>query len=532
METQIVLQGNARYAWHTYKNISFIGYFFDANNQLYTNLQAAEYIYMLMQKQSFSDIAPSIHGLFSIVCVESASIFVVTDRINFFPVFYYINKSNIYISDYWWRCVEQKQCFNPYTQVYPEFLSAGFVLHNNTLDADIYRTQAGEICSINERMQVHTDLYYQFIPGNFLSDSYPSLLAKTEYVFGEVEQRLVTYLNNRMAIVPLSGGYDSRLIACMLKRAKYPHVLCVTYGKQNKEVAVSKQVAEVLGFSWIFVDYDEVDVNYLQDSVFSAYAQYAGNGCVMPYLQEYFALQYLHNKQLIPKDSVFLPGHTGDFIAGSYVCKTVKTSCGSAKIPQYLQANYFANMHMTKQQKHIIAQRLQNTNTSWISHNGYYPSLETWDVQEKISKYTFHSSVVFPFFGYDVYFPLWDRHLVDFFAHIPYEYREHKKLYDEFAEEAMFKPLQVHFVNDFNKTSLWDIRVQNLKDTIRYVFPWKMQLYRITRADWIHYAHITKPMQQIIRTKTGKPLRQFKNFNAVISRWFLLFVEDSITKNK
>src|SRR5690606_7417167 len=106
----------------------------------------------------------------------------------------------------------------------------------------------------------------------------------------------------------------------LLKNAGYEKVICFTYGRPNRESELSQMVAEKLGYQWIFVDYRKIDIKgYLHDPVFQDYYRYAGNNYTMPYLQEYFAVKYLKDNKLVPDDSVFIPGHGGDFLAGGHV---------------------------------------------------------------------------------------------------------------------------------------------------------------------------------------------------------------------
>ncbi len=81
-------------------------------------------------------------------------------------------------------------------------------------------------------------------------------------------------------------------------------------------------VADSLGFQWIPVVYTEKMVEgYMQDDAFYDYVRYTSNWVSMFFMQEYFAIRYLKEQQLIPEDSVFIPGHSADFFAGSQFLK-------------------------------------------------------------------------------------------------------------------------------------------------------------------------------------------------------------------
>ena len=61
---------------------------------------------------------------------------------------------------------------------------------------------------------------------------------------------------NPPQLIRLSGGNDSRLIACLCKKFGLDNVTCFTYGREDSfEVAISKKVASALGYMWYFVEY-------------------------------------------------------------------------------------------------------------------------------------------------------------------------------------------------------------------------------------------------------------------------------------
>ena len=66
-------------------------------------------------------------------------------------------------------------------------------------------------------------------------------------------QRMLGSLKkNQPLLIPLSGGYDSRLIACLCKKSGLENVTCFTYGREDSfEVAISKKVASALGYKCI-----------------------------------------------------------------------------------------------------------------------------------------------------------------------------------------------------------------------------------------------------------------------------------------
>jgi asparagine synthase (glutamine-hydrolysing) len=70
------------------------------------------------------------------------------------------------------------------------------------------------------------------------------------------------------------------------------------------------------------VEYNREKIhNYLSDKTFAEYYPYASRATSMFFMQEYFAVKHLKENKLIPDDSVFIPGHSGDFLGGSQLNK-------------------------------------------------------------------------------------------------------------------------------------------------------------------------------------------------------------------
>ncbi|HON52888.1 MAG TPA: asparagine synthase C-terminal domain-containing protein [Bacteroidales bacterium] len=527
MKHIINLKGNKAYSWYSHENVLCIGYFFDTSHTLFSDFEAAKAIIDMRKTMSFEDILSHIQGIFTIIEISDNHISIITDSINYFPVFYLYYNQIWHITDSWNTLIETKSEININTQALIEYECAGFVLDNQTLDRNILKTKAWEQLTITEKGEYIRTKTGNFLPKSFLFEPIEQLQQKAYNVYNNVSKRLIDFLQNRTAVVPLSGGFDSRLIVSLLYAAQYKNVICFTYGKMNHEVPLSKQVAETLGYPWYFIDYTTIQLESLENSDIQTYLQSAAQGYSMPYLQEYYAVKELIRKQLIPSDSVFLPGHSGDYLGGSYINKTIEAQLIFEEIPAHIESKYFYFKKKSRYEKIHLQERIALTldkNKHTIIQNKYNPIIEDWDIQEKLSKFIFHSSYVFNYFGYQHYFPLWDSELVNFYRKVPYEYRKNKILYDIVAEQYYFKPQHISFQNNELIVKKHDILFQKIKDSIRYFFPWRIVLQRMIQADWMHYAYITKDMQLFIQQKTGKSFTHFKTFNAIICKWYSLII--------
>ncbi len=514
----IKLTGNSAFHWTKTENAMFIGYCFDEKNLLLTDFKAIDYI-LDNHKDGFTA-----NGIYSLIYFQEDKLEILTDNINFFPIFFSYIKNTWLVSDSWYKIVREKETFMPNKDSETEFLSAGFVLENDTLDLSIKKTRAGEKIILSATGEFESKPYWFFIPESQISGDLNELIDLATTNINQAAKRMIKFLNGRTAVLPLSGGFDSRLIACMLKSQNYEDVICFTYGKLNPEVEISKKVAHNLGYKWYFVDYakNNNDDFYKTDD-FIKYIELAGNGYSMPYLQEYFAVKELKDKNIIPENSVFLPGHSGDFLGGSYIEKTVKTEIQNTYLAKYISQKYFT--FSIPKNKSLLENRINASISDYPAKNNvspkYNPYIEDWDIKEKLAKFIFHSSTVFNHFGYQHYFPLWDKHIILFFRNISFELREKKVLYDKVLTLKYFKPLNVFFeAKELSKSNTYK-KYQKIKDKTRNLFPWKYVLARMKKHDWMNYSRYCETLEDDMKKHGYKKLKRYKFFNVVICKWYL-----------
>ncbi len=520
---EFYLLANNPYKWTYSDNAYFIGYVVDNDN-------------VFRQNAAIDKITSSDHkinsGIYSFIKVRNDKVLISNDINNYFPVFcYYKSGSGWIICDSFEKILQFKD-FEINHDIVPAFETAGFVPDKFTLDKKIIKSRAGYKLILQNDGNFYYQGDYYWITKNFYDRSFNQLLELTNKEIFESGERMIRFLNGRMAVVPLSGGFDSRLIACLLKKFAYKNVICFTYGKYTHETCLSKKVAETLGFKWYFIDYTQLNYSgYTKDETFLRYASDYANGYCMPYLQEYFAVKYLKENNIIDEDAVFLPGHSGDYLGGSYVNKTALTDKTDFKLANHLAEKYFyfrkKNHKEHSQIRQIISETLKEYKSfeNIVIDGKFNQTVEDWDIKEKLAKFIVRSCFVFTFFGYEHYLLYWDINLLNYFRKIPFKYRENKKLYDKCLIQKFFVSEQIYFGEKEIKSGRLKLYYQKFKDNIRYFFPWKIVLVKMKKFDWMNYYVFTRDMNEEIFSETGKYLKNFKTFNAVICRWYLLILK-------
>jgi asparagine synthase (glutamine-hydrolysing) len=244
-----------------------------------------------------------------------------------------------------------------------------------------------------------------------------------------------------LAVVPLSGGNDSRVVLSMLKRLGYDNVVTFTYGRRaNWESQVSQAVAEQLGFPWHFVPYTRRKwYEWWESTERHAFCKLADGLSSLPHPQDFPATWELQRSGLLPDDAVFIPGHGGDSLTGG-------------RIP----SSWMQREHVTGSE---LAQAIFRKNFRLWPSSGcaYRPEMlerirraadvqdrtdvrtavsrfDRWDWRERQSKYINNSVRVYEFWGYDWRLPLWDDALIDFWSGIPDPLRIGRNLYVRYCE--------------------------------------------------------------------------------------------------
>lgn len=386
------------------------------------------------------------NGFWGLVKKEVNLILIIADRLRSYPLFYGIADNIAYVSDdaYW---VKEKTKDKEFDEISKnEFLLTGYVTGCDTLYKNVKQIQAGEILSINfnkeNNFKVSSSKYYSFIHDNYFRNlSREQLLQEHELVLLESIDRLTKYANGRTIVVPLSGGYDSRLIVTTLKKLNYNKVITFTFGKiNNPESLVSKEIAKKLDYKWIFISYDNEKSNIWYNSVERKnFSSYGDNLSTILPDREWPAVWELKKQNLIPKDSVFAPGHSGDFISGGH-------------IPQKLYRENVTKEQFVEEilKKHYVMWNWKGVKEKWISdfsnkiikctelnlfdkkdYNAN--SYEKWNYQENQIKRMINSVKIYDFFEYEYWLPLWDYKYMNFWCKVPLNYRINKNLYNEYV---------------------------------------------------------------------------------------------------
>jgi asparagine synthase (glutamine-hydrolysing) len=415
--------------------------------------QLAERVNASPDLDSWRSLVSRLNGCFALVTSRRGLQAAAVDRVRTIPLFFAVRGADAWLTDDapWLRGVLGQRERN--TLAEEEFALTGYVTGRDTLDCNIHQITAGCVADFSRPAGSPPAIarYYRFHHTELTTAPHARLIEDLVGVHERVFRRLVRSVDDRTIVVPMSGGYDSRLIGVSLRDLGCRKVICYSYGVPgNWESKISRELAEYLGFPWLFVPYSgERWTAWSRTPEFERYLDWAGALASEPHLQDWPAVRTLKLEQRVPPDSVFVPGHSGDFLAGSHVPKWFVDTPEITRerlVDTILRAHYSLWEWPRGERERLreaFAGRIEAivgpiTRSTPEEAADLY---EWWDLEERQAKFICNSVRVYESFGFDWRLPLFDAELMDFWSHIPVELRTSRALYFEFVKDRQQLPI-------------------------------------------------------------------------------------------
>ncbi|MFT4414435.1 asparagine synthase-related protein [Fredinandcohnia humi] len=366
-------------------------------------------------------------GNFAFIYQTPEYTFAACDRKRSIPLFYWKNGENWIISD---RILPQKAPLDETAVM--EFLLTGYAANEKTLYKNVCQIEAGQALLFEaDSFEKHQYFRYYHSPEQIDLETASKQL---EDVFHRVFKRLHERLKDKHVMIPLSGGYDSRIIALLLKEYGVQNISSFTYGRlENNEARKSKEIADKLGIDWTFYEYSRNDwKKWYESADWKQYADFGTNASVMAHLQDWPAVSQLA-KQADTK-YVFMPGHSGDFVAGSHLMYelTIDKEYTIDEVVERIMGKHHRLWETHDSSKSNVISEIKSSLAGLPYQNREQASalFEYWDWKERQAKFIINSVRVYEYYDHEWEIPLWDDELMNFFLTIPVDLRFKKYLYD------------------------------------------------------------------------------------------------------
>jgi asparagine synthase (glutamine-hydrolysing) len=428
-------------SWYSANGVYVKGYFFHGG-QLFTGNSATVCFVDVKNFADFRRVVQDLNGSFAVVIRLNGQILAAVDRLRSIPLFYSDEKEFV-ISDSGRAVYDGLVDKEINKDSGEEFVLVGYTIGNETLIRGVHQLQAGQMLQASDGA-CHASYYYRHEHHAFWSKGEEEYFDNLDEVTGRVFERLVESCAGRPIVVPLSGGYDSRFIAAMLKRRGVEDVICFTYGSEDSfEVEISRNVAKKLGYEWHFVNYTKEKWRDCFDDV--DFVEYASNLSSLPNLQDYIAIKELNRDNILPKNAVFIPGYCGDLLGGSYVPYELLIgrweSLKREGLPSFILRKNFGIERKDNAGENLLRRISDNMiNSSADEETERFVSAnEEFFTRHKVAKYVVNALRSIEYFGYEWRMPLWDNELVEYFYRVPVTDRLHDKLYDRYLHNRVFR---------------------------------------------------------------------------------------------
>jgi len=511
----ILLTQESGYKWFHKEGISVKGYIISQQGESLREELLVEYFSKINSFEQFQAALKNANGLFSVIIKKDTTIWTAVDIIRSFPLFYYHHDRTLFISDHPDNFTQEIP-FSLDEESAILFKYSGYVPGKKTLWKDVFQIQAGE-CIEGKEDSVECLFYFNYLTNHFPEKSFEEWKAHLRNVLDNVGTRLIKTLNNRPVILPLTGGLDSRLIAYWLKKHQYHNVHCITYGKKDTpERANAECVAKQLGFNWQFIEHaDYYREPFLTTEHFARYNNYFTKYVSIPFMQEYFPTIFIKENAQLAKSAVFIPGHSGDSIAGSHLREYMNKKMFSPS--EYIVSRHF-NFHCPKRKELRVIRKYIREQHKPVESFSSFLQFENWILKERQAKYIANSSHNWDFCGNEFLLPLWDFELVDFFRSVPFEYKLEKMLYREVLSE-LFDEYSIHFKDSDTTLSKSFTRKVELRKTLKQIFPSLNRFNNIWLAD---NSNLRIVYQEFLDDMGGvASIKDFSNRGGIPAMWYL-----------
>jgi asparagine synthase (glutamine-hydrolysing) len=401
--------------------------------------------------KDFSNFLSNIRGHYSFIFYKDNVLIAVVDKICTIPLFYTETSDCIIIGNNA-AVIKNNISLNNNnldSSSVLEILMSGYTIGSKTIYRSMRQITAGEYVCLHSG-HIYTEYYHTYSPWKVNLRSKSSLKRELTDVLLDVMEKLSLSIKGKQVIVPLSAGYDSRLVASGLKNAGVEDVLCISYGRENSfEVLTAKKIARRLGYEFKHISYNSDYVrNYFRSKEFNKFNDYFDRYSSVEFIQDNLAVSFLHEDLKFDKNPVIINGMTGDYISGGHIphilSKPIKNldtskereSLFDMAMEEYMHKHYNlwgSLSHQDNKDKIIesIFHFLKDRIPDFRNFNNIHAIFEVLEFYGRQSKYVVKGQEAYDYYDYDWRLPLWDPIFIDFWESVPLEYKYSQKLYKE-----------------------------------------------------------------------------------------------------
>ena len=227
------------YNWFSNDCVSARGYCYDSHGVLLCGQDLVGYFALASDEISLRDLLSNANGIFAVVINKPDFKAITIDGSRIYPLFYRLG-DEVSVTDNPYDLIDGSSVLDK--QAVDEYLCSGAVFAGKTLVSGILQVKPLHYVVFDGGSARETE-YWNYCTKAV--EEKDCSLEQLDCVFESVFRRMLESAKDRQIVVPLSGGLDSRLIVCWLKRLGVENVVCYTVGRpENAEYLTAKKVAE------------------------------------------------------------------------------------------------------------------------------------------------------------------------------------------------------------------------------------------------------------------------------------------------
>ena len=395
---------------------------------------------------------------FALIIAKNKEVFAATDRIRSFPILYISNNKKIFLFENYQsiKKIDFDKMIDKSQLLF--FSLSGYTLDEGTIFKNIKQINQGSAIHFFKG-KVHKIKYYT--SNNKIIKKKSLLESRLNSINEKVILKLINSSNNKYIIIPLSAGYDSRFILSGLKKYNYKNIITFSYGRaNNREVKIAKTLSSTLGVPWYFIPYTNKKLKKIMHSEeHKNYEAFSDSLTSIHFPQDFMAIKYLNQKNIIPKDSIIVNGQSGDFISGNHlpIIGYKKNTTKERLITDYIFKHYKLWGHYYIKNKknlyNLIFSYVQLKMNN-ISKQNLHKLYEDLEFSNRQCKYVINGQRLYEFFDYQWRLPLWDILYLDFWESVPVEEKLNQKLYKKTLHNAnwcnVWNNIPINPINSFS----------------------------------------------------------------------------------
>lgn len=492
--------GWKKYNFQNYE-IWFSGYIYESHKHELVSLIVKSINENNIKIKKLLSIKKKYNGHYSLLIKKNSFLLLLNDAIGSVPIFYTLKKKKILISNcasLLLKKIRNKQAIEDQCNF---LLNSGYTIGCESILKDFFCLAPNKVIIFaNNKLIQHISLPAFCNKKNNLNKS--KLFKELEQITFSVFRDLIKSANGRQLVIPLSAGYDSRLILSFIRNLNYKNIICYSYGMSgNSETEIAKKICRKLKIKFIF---DELLIReqrqFYESSFFKKFLDDSDNKNSIPIFQGLSTLYRLKKNKLIDKNAIILNGNTGDFISGGHLSGFIKENkINRISVNEYIYKKHFSQWDTKNLMfKNLIMSRM---NIERHKYNIYfkkkitdYEFFEIFEYLNRQAKYV-SSNRVNEFCGYEWRMPLWDSRFVNFWLKVNPKYKIDQNLYKSFLKKLNLGDIWgPNF--PINQKKVYPVSIRILRNLLKlfFVFFGKDSWHKFDKIYLYYFYDVTRMM--------------------------------------